>query len=101
MTKNPLLNALAAVAYIVAVSLSMFYGTQNLPKEDTIFAPIAALSLFTLSATIMAYVFFYNPVLLFLAGKKKEAIDLFLKTVGIFGAITATILFLYFSGILR
>jgi hypothetical protein len=101
MTKNPIYNALAALAYIVAVSLFMFYGTQNLPKEDTVVAPIAALSLFTLSAAVMAYIFFYNPVLLFLEGKKKDALDLFLKTVGVFGAVTVTILTIYFSALFR
>lgn len=101
MTKNPFINAAAALGYIIAVSLFMFYGTQKLPAEDTVVAPIAALSVLTLSAAVMAYVFFYNPILLFLARKKKEAIDLFLKTVGIFGVITAIILILYFSKILR
>ena len=101
MTKNPLLNALGALLYIIVVSVIMFYGTQNLPREDTVFAPIVVLSLFTLSAAVMGYVFCYQPLQLFLANKKKEAVDLFLKTVGIFGAVTATILFLYFSRILR
>lgn len=101
MTKNPLVNAIAALGYIIAVSLFMFYGTQNLPREDTIFAPIAAVSLFTLSAAVMAYVFFYNPVLLLVSGKKKEAVDLFLKTVGFFGVITVGLLALNFSGIFK
>lgn len=100
MTKNPLLNALTALGYIVAVSLFMFYGTKNLPKEDTVFAPMAALSLLTLSAAIMAYIFFYNPVILFLEGKKKEAVNFFIKTVLIFGVITTILLTLLFSGVL-
>ncbi|KKP94691.1 MAG: hypothetical protein US77_C0016G0010 [Microgenomates group bacterium GW2011_GWC1_38_14] len=100
MTRNPLLNALGALLYIIVVSVVMFYGSSQV-KGTSVIGPIAVLSLFTLSAAVMGYVFCYQPLQLFLAGKKKEAVDLFLKTVGIFGALTATILFLYFSRILR
>ena len=98
MTRNPLLNALGALLYIIVVSVVMFYGSSQV-KGTSVIGPIAVLSLFTLSAAVMGYVFCYQPLQLFL--KKKEAVDLFLKTVGIFGALTATILFLYFSRILR
>ena len=100
MTKNPILNAAAATAYIILVALVMFYGTKYASPNNSIFAPIAGLSLFTLSAAVMGYIFCYQPVILFLDGKKKEAVDLFLKTTIIFGAITAVILLLFFSGVL-
>lgn len=89
MTKNPFLNALAAAFYIVAiVSLisSMEVLTGN--KEDTIIIPMAMLSLFVLSAAIMSYIFLYQPLQLFLENKKKEGVDLFLKTVATFAGIT-------------
>lgn len=101
MTKKPLVNALTALAYIVVVSWVMFYGTKNLPKEDSILAPISVLSLFTFSAAAMGYVFGYEPFRLYMEGKKKESVDLFLKTLGAFGAITAIILILLFSGLFR
>lgn len=101
MTKNPFLNAGAAIGYIVAIASLMFYGTKNLPREDTLLAPIAAVSLFTLSAAVMAYIFGYQPILLFLDGKKKEAVDIFLRTTLVFGAITGVVLLLLFSGILK
>ena len=99
MTKNPVLNALAATIYIIIVSLVMFYGTAHV-KGNSVAAPIAGLSLFTLSAAVMGYVFMYQPLQLYLDGKKKDAIDLFLKTVGIFAVVTAAILLLFFSGVL-
>lgn len=99
MTKNPFLNALAAFLYIVIISLMMFYGTKNSPGPDTIMAPIAVVSLFTLSAAVMGYVFGYQPLILFLDGKKKAAVNLFLQTVGVFGIITIIILALLFSGL--
>jgi len=97
MTKNPIINALAALLYISIVSLMMFYGTKD-SGPDTVVAPIAAISLFTLSAAVMGYLFCYEPIQLYFEGAKKQAIDLFLKTVGVFGGITFLLLLTVFSG---
>lgn len=99
MTKNPFLNALSASLYIVLVSTFMFYGTQIIGPEDSVAAPIAMLSLFTLSAAVMGYIFLGQPVLLYLDGKKKEAVKLFLNTVAVFAVITVICLALLLSGI--
>lgn len=100
MSKNPILNALSASAYILLVVTVMTQVTAPLKnKPDTFFAPIAILSVFTLSAAVMAFLFFYQPLLLFIEGKKKEAVNLFVKTVGAFGLITAMALILLFSGL--
>lgn len=64
--------------------------------EDTLMAPIAAISLLTLSAAVMAYLFCFQPIQLYLDGKKKQGIKLFLSTMGIFGGITILILILMF-----
>ena len=101
MTKNPIINAAVAMAYIAIVSILMFFGTRNLPKQDTFLDPIAVLSLFTLSAAVMGYIFAYEPFQLYFDGKKKEALGLFLKTVASFGVITAILLALLFSGIIK
>lgn len=53
----------------------------------------------TLSVAVMAYIFFYQSILFFIEGKKKEAVDLFAKTVGIFAAFTVVVLVLLFSGL--
>lgn len=99
MTKNPFLNALSAVIYICAVAMFVFH----LPKgvDNTVFAPIAMLSLLTFSAAFMAFTFFYQPVQLYLDGKKKVAVDLFLKTFLTFGGFTTLLLALLFFGVLR
>lgn len=100
MTKNPLYNALSASAYIIIVVSTMTFVTQPLKnKPDTIFAPITVLSVLTLSVAVMAYLFFYQPLLLFIEGKKKQAVNLFIKTVGIFAILTAVVLVLLFSGL--
>lgn len=99
MTKNPILNALAALLYIIAVSSFMFFGQRIEDSSIGIFAPIAALSLFTLSAGIMGYVFLFHPVQMIIEGKKKQGVELFLKTLAIFGGITFLLLATILSGI--
>ncbi|OGK44716.1 hypothetical protein A2957_00060 [Candidatus Roizmanbacteria bacterium RIFCSPLOWO2_01_FULL_38_11] len=101
MTKNPIINALSASVYITLVVGVINFVSQTLgSKPDSAFAPIIFLSLLTLSVSIMAYLFFYQPLLLIIDGKKNEAINLFVQTVGVFGSITAVSLILLFSGII-
>lgn len=101
MSKNPVLNALVASVYIfLVVSVMSFVSRVLGNKPDTFFAPIAFLSLFTLSAAVMAYLFFYQPFQLFIGGKKKDAANLFVQTVGVFGAITAVVLTLLLLGVI-
>ncbi|MFZ2026404.1 MAG: hypothetical protein WAV30_03915 [Microgenomates group bacterium] len=101
MSKNPLINATSASAYIILVVSIMTFVTSPLRnKPDTFFAPITMLFVLTLSVAVMAYLFFYQPLLLLIDGKKKAAVDLFVKTVGIFAVITAIVLALLFSGVL-
>lgn len=100
MTKNPILNALCALGYITLVGVVMNFVTQTQgSKPDTIFAPIAFLSLLTLSAALMGYFFLFQPVLLYLDGKKKEATSLLVRTIMVFASFTAIIFALLLSGI--
>lgn len=98
MTKHPILNALAAEAYIVFIGLVFTFGEKYAPREDTLLAPMAVISLFTLSAAVMGYVFCWQPGQLYFDGKKKQAVNLFLQTVGAFGVITMLLFGLLFSG---
>ncbi|AKM81280.1 MAG: hypothetical protein UT13_C0001G0319 [Candidatus Pacebacteria bacterium GW2011_GWF2_38_9] len=101
MSKNPLINALSASAYIVLVVLIMNFLSSNLrDKPDTFGAPLIFLLMFTLSAAVMGYLFLYQPFQLFIEGKKKEAVSLFVKTMGIFAAFTAVVLILLLSGLI-
>ncbi|HVU75890.1 MAG TPA: hypothetical protein VHD38_03615 [Candidatus Paceibacterota bacterium] len=91
MTKNPYLNAGVAIGYIALVVL--FINSISHPNTpDTWFTPVMVLSLFTFSAAFMAYTFFFEPVQMYLDGQKREAIDLFKKTLVTFGIITAIVL---------
>jgi hypothetical protein len=53
----------------------------------------------TLSVAVMAFLFFYQPLLLLIDGKKKEALNLFAMTVGFFAIITLVVLVLLFLGV--
>lgn len=69
----------------------MFYGSELVGEEDSVIMPMAMLSLFVLSASIMGYLFCYTPLALLLEGKEEEASRFFLKTAGTFAAITLVI----------
>lgn len=101
MFKNPILNALSASTYIILVVVIMNFVSQSLRnKPDTFFAPVMFLSVLTLSAAVMAFLFFYQPLQLFIDGKKKEAVNLFVKTTGFFALFTVVVLILLFSGLI-
>lgn len=102
MTKNPLINAFGSLAYIVlVVSLINFVSHIQKNKPDTFLAPVAFLSLFTLSAAVMGYIFLYQPLQLYFDDKKKQAVNLFLQTLAAFAGITFIVFVLVLSGILK
>ena len=65
-------------------------------KLDTIFAPIAVLSLLVLSVAFMGYTFFGQPILMYMEGQKCEAVELFTKSLAIFGFITIDVVIIAF-----
>ena len=97
--KNPFINALAASLYITLVASVMFYGTEHTHSVKSVIVPITILSLFTLSAAVMGYLFVSQPIQLYLDGKKKDAVNFFLKTVVTFAIITLITFVLLLSGI--
>jgi hypothetical protein len=102
MSKNPFLNALLASAYIILVVTVINYASQfTVQNQSKFVGPIAFLSVFTLSAATMGYLFMFQPLQLFLDGKKKEGVNLFLKTLGTFAVLTILALVLLLSGIFR
>jgi len=99
MTKNPFINALTALVYIAIVSCVLYVGTLLKVGTNAIIAPIALVSLFTLSAAVMGYIFLYQPAQLYFDNKKIQGVRLFLGTVMVFGCLTFIMLVLLFSGI--
>lgn len=99
MTKNPFYNAISASIYIVLVVLLMNFVSKGEDPSAAIIAPIMMISLFTLSAAVMAYIFLYQPIMLYLDNKKEKAVKLFVQTVGIFASLTLIPFILYIAGI--
>lgn len=99
MSTNPHINALFATGYILlVVSGIRLVGVYAGDKPDNEFlAPVIMLSLLVLSASIMAFIFFYRPLLLLLDGKRIEALGFFMRTVGTFAAVTIGIVGLMFA----
>lgn len=93
MKLNPYLNAGAAAAYIGALVEFMQYITSiRHDTPDTLLDGMGVISLFVFSAAVMAFLFFYQPVLMLIENKKAEAISYFIKTLLTFGAITIAVL---------
>lgn len=93
MTRNPFINALFAIAYIVVFVTSLILGPQYLGgPEESIFYPMLGLAFLTLSVAVMAYLFFYQPVLMLIDGQREAGVKLFLRTVGVFAVATAILL---------
>ena len=89
--QNPYLNSVYVEIYIIIVALIIRHiGRPN--TADTFFDPIAALSLFVVSAAIMGYVFLGKPLQLYMDGDKKQSIAFFMKTLISFAVITAIVL---------
>lgn len=99
MIKNPIKNGVLASAYIFFVVTVLSSAEKMSDQPDSLLTPVAFISLFTLSVAMMGYLFFLQPLQMYLDGKKKEAIDFFVKTLATFGLITAVLLIMVFTGI--
>lgn len=84
MTKNPFLNALVAVTYVVGVAGIMYtepFKALGIPDSAFIVPIIAVLSLLVFSVAFMGFVFFYQPVKFLFEQKHTEAGKLFIQTI--------------------
>ncbi len=87
--KTALLNSLLTTVYIIAVGSFMYYGSAiKLGRENTFLMPIALLLLFVFSAALTGFLIFGKPALMYIDGKKKEALSLLFNTLSIFFVIT-------------
>lgn len=82
LTLTSFLNALGIAIYIVGVALLMQNGEKIFGKMDNLFGPVAFLLLFIVSAAITGALALGKPALLYFNNQKKEAIKLFLYTIG-------------------
>ena len=86
--KRAFIDSVGTAAYIVLVVSSIFSLQIFASKEDIIIIPIAMLLLFVSSAAITGFLVFGKPVMLYIDGKKKEAVSLLGYTIGMLVLIT-------------
>ena len=95
---NPIIHGLAAGGYILLVVTVMNVVVKVVDdsgnKGFNLLAMVLFISMFTLSAAVMAYLFGYQPACLYFEGKKEEAVKFFLKTTAVFAGVTGVVLVL-------
>ena len=87
--KQSLFFSSLAIFYIVIVSTVMqnasrFIGSDN----DSMFAPIVFLLLLVISAATMGVLIFGKPVMLYIDGKKREAVQMVAYTISCLAIFT-------------
>jgi hypothetical protein len=94
MTTNPFYNALLAISYIVCLVTGVHLVATNLEGviQETILLPMGFLGVLVFSVALMGYLFFFQPLMMILDGKRQEGVGLFLKTVAIFAVATALVI---------
>lgn len=93
MLKKPFYHATLAAGYIVLIVNVLGYVMKPFegpdPETGTLLVPMTMLGLFTLSAAVMAYLFGYQPIALYIDGKKQEAFRFFVHTLSFFAFYAA------------
>lgn len=90
LIKNAALHSFGVLAYVALVATLMNnIGKYLGDKPDTVFAPMAVLLLFVTSAAITGYLVVGQPIMLFLEGKKSEAVQQFAYNVAFMIFFTA------------
>lgn len=92
-------HAALILAYIALVAGGMFYAEAIFGSvEETFLIPVGMLMLLVLSAAVMGTLIFARPVLMYLDGQKKEAVQflgyiigwLLVLTIIVFGVLFAS-----------
>ncbi len=83
--KKPFYHATLAAGYITLLVNGMnLFAKPNTPDVPTVLIPMMILSLLVFSAAIMGFLFFWEPVQLFIKGEQEKALQFFGHTLGFF-----------------
>ena len=86
--KRAFIDAIGTAAYIVLIVSFIFSLQRFQGAEDIIIIPISMLMLFVCSAAITGFLVFGKPIMLYVDGKKREAVSLLGYTLGILVLLT-------------
>ena len=92
LIKRGFLNALATGAYVATLVTLILNGEKLFGTIDNILGPIAFLLVFVVSASITGSLVLGKPILMYLDGQKKEAVKLFMYTIGSLAIIAIILL---------
>ncbi len=85
--------AAGAILYVSLVATVMSNAERILgQQEDGVLAPIVFLLLLVVSAATMGMLIFGKPVMLYIDGKKREAVAMVICTIGSLAIFTASLL---------
>jgi hypothetical protein len=90
--KTALSHALGLFVYIALVVLVMTNAEELFGNTPKYLGTIAFLSLFALSASVVGGLILGKPLMMYLDNKKKEAVALFLQTIGCFAGLTVLLI---------
>ena len=97
--KHAAVNAFFTALYVILIGSLGYYSRFMGIKEPSPFIPIGMLLLFVFSATVCGSLILGRPILWYIDGKKKEAVQLFGWTIGFFFLVGLIVLiaFLLFA----
>ena len=87
-------HAVLVLIYISLVALVMTHGKTWFGETDTWMTPIAVLMLFVLSAAVTGTLVLGRPALLYMEGKKSEALEFLGWTIGWLFVLTLVVFIL-------
>ncbi len=87
-----LMHALGVLAYAAFAATIMFNGEALFGDRPSIWGPISFLMLFVLSAAMVGSLIFARPVIMFINGEKKEAVNFLSLTIAWLAILTSLIL---------
>lgn len=98
IVKAALTNSSLTAFYIIGIALFINYGSETkLDREFTILIPITMLLLFVFSAALTGFLIFGRSAMLYVDGKKIEALRLLMYTILFLGAYTLGAIILLFT----
>jgi hypothetical protein len=84
-------HAVLVLIYVTLIATVMSHGEALFGKKDTAWTPVAVLMLFVLSAAVTGTLVLGRPVLMYVNGEKKEAIQFFGYTIAWLAALTVLV----------
>jgi hypothetical protein len=94
IVKRGALHAALTLLYILCVATIMRNASRIFGDMVEWTGPVVILSLLVVSAATVGSLIFAKPVMLYIDGKKNEAVTLLFSTIGILAIITTLFLFI-------